>query len=271
MSTEGLIVTNLHWRKATILVSSWGDAHGRVDWWRRCRAVRGTSWAGVVLGATPAEADTGVADGVTLHLVDGHLSGVALDELDETTALARGNLDIGNLAKALEEGAELVLSDIAGQTTDEDGGVVGVSELVHGLGSTVEAHGGTAHSRGVQASGSTGHAHGTRASTGTLVLGSGSRDAHGTVAAVDTLHFGQSTLLVILVGETNETVAARHAADGVGHDLGGLAGREAALEEGDQNVFVHLRAKVTNEDGVLGTTVVTAGAESLASDTQAGG
>lgn len=269
MSTGGLIVTNLHRRKATVLVSSWGHAHGRVDWWRRRRAVGRAGRAGVVLRATPAKADTGVADRVTLHLVDSHLSGVALDELDETAALARGDLDVGDLAKALEEGTELILSHVARQTTNEDGGVVGVSELVHGLRSTVEAHGRTTHGRGVKASGSTGHAHGTRTSTRTLVLGGGSRDTHGAVAAVDALHFGQSTLLVVLVGETNETVAARHAADGVRHDLGGLAGREAALEEGDQDVFVHLGAEVTNEDGVLRATVVTARINLLASSIQA--
>jgi hypothetical protein len=36
-------------------------------------------------------------------LVDGHLSRVAVDELDETAALARRNLDVGDFTKALEE------------------------------------------------------------------------------------------------------------------------------------------------------------------------
>ena len=183
---------------------------------------------------------------------------MALDELDETTALARRDLDVGDFTESLEERTELILSDVAGKTTNEDGGVVGVGELVHGLRGTVEAHGGSAHGR-VHAS-RAGHTHTTTTGhhTGTLVLGGGGGDAHGAVTAVDTLHLAQSTLLVVLVGEANETVSAGHAADGVGHDLGGLARGEAALEERDKDVFVDLRTKVTNEDGVLRTTVVTA-------------
>jgi hypothetical protein len=57
-----------------------------------------------------------------------------------------------------------------------------------------------------------------------LVLGGRSTNAHGSVSTVHTLHLGESLLLVLLVGETNETVTARHAADGVGHDLGRLGG-----------------------------------------------
>jgi hypothetical protein len=184
---------------------------------------------------------------------------VALDELDETTALSRGNLDVGDFSEALEERAELILGDVAGQTTDEDSGVVGVCELVHGLGSTVEGHRRATHGR-VHASG-TGHTHGSTTvatNTGTLVLGGSGGDTHRTVATVDTLHLGESTLLVVLIGEADETVAARHAADRISHDLGRLAGGEAALEEGNEDVFVHLGAEVANEDGVLGTTVITA-------------
>lgn len=89
-------------------------AHARaIDWWRRCRAVGSTSGPGVVLRTTPAEADARVADGVALHLVDGHLRRVTLHELDETASLAWWDLDVGDLAEALEEGAELVLGDIA--------------------------------------------------------------------------------------------------------------------------------------------------------------
>jgi hypothetical protein len=182
---------------------------------------------------------------------------VALDELDETTALSRGDLDVGDLSESLEEGAELILGDVAGEATDEDGGVVGVGELVHGLGSTVEADGGTTHRR-VHAGGAGHAAHVGGTDTGTLVLGGSGGDAHGAVAAVDTLHLGESTLLVVLIGEADETVATGHAADGVGHDLSGLARGEAALEEGDENVFVNLRAEIANEDGVLGATVITA-------------
>lgn len=182
---------------------------------------------------------------------------MALDELDEATALAGRNLDVGDLAESLEERAELILGHVARQTTNEDGGVVGVSELVHGLGGTVEAHGGTTHRR-VHA-GRAGHTHVGSADTGTLVLGGGSGNTHGAVAAVDTLHFSESALLVVLIGEADEAVATGHAADRVGHNLGGLARGETALEERDEDVFVHLRAEVTNEDGVLRATVVTAG------------
>jgi hypothetical protein len=182
---------------------------------------------------------------------------VALDELDETAALARGDLDVGDFSESLEERAELILSHVAGKTTNEDSGVVGVGELVHGLGSAVEAHGGTTH-RGVHAGGAGHTAHVGSAHAGALVLGSSGGDAHGAVAAVDTLHLGESTLLVVLIGEADETVATGHAGDGVGHDLGGLARGEAALEEGDKNVFVNLGAEITNEDGVLGATVITA-------------
>ena len=64
------------------------------DWWGRSGTVGGTGGARVVLGASPAEADARVA--CVLHLVDGHLGGVTLHELDETAALVRGDLDVGN-------------------------------------------------------------------------------------------------------------------------------------------------------------------------------
>lgn len=54
-----------------------------------------------------------------------------MHKLHESTALARGNLDISDLAEALEEGTELVLSDVSREATDEDGSVVWISELVH--------------------------------------------------------------------------------------------------------------------------------------------
>ena len=232
---------------------SHGGVHRRRRW---SGTVGASSWAGVVLRATPAQTHPRVSNGVALHLVDGHLSGVALDELDETAALARRDLDVGDFTEALEKRTELILGNVAGETANKNGGVVGVSELVHGLGSTVEAHRGSTH-RGVHA-GRAGHAHSTRHDTGTLVLGSGGRNAHGTVTTVDTLHLTQGTLLVILIREANETIATRHAADGIGHDLGGLAGGEAALEERNKDVFVDLRAEITNENRVFGTTVITA-------------
>lgn len=246
----------LHRRETTVLVC-WGHAHRGIHRRRgRGRAVRAASGAGVVLRSTPAETHTGVTDGVSLHLVDGHLRGVALNELNETATLSRRDLDVSDLAESLEERTELILSDITRESTNEDSCVVRVSELVHRLRSTVETHGRSTHWR-VHASG-TRHAHGSGNNTRTFVLGSGGGDAHGTVAAVDTLHLGQSTLLVVLVGEANETIATRHAADGVGHDFGGLAGWESVLEQGNKNIFVDFRAEIADKDGVLGTTVVTA-------------
>ena len=257
VSCSSFRVTNLHRRKAAILVGR-GHAHRRVHGRRRrSRAIRASGRTGVVLRAAPAQTHTGVADGVTLHLVDGHLSGMALNELNEATALSGGDLDVGDLTESLEERPKLILGDIAGKSTNKDSCVVGVSELVHGLRSTVEAHGGSTHGR-VHTRG-TGHAHTAGNDTRTLVLGSSGGDTHRTVATVDSLHLAQSTLLVVLVGETNEAVATRHAADRVGHDLGRLAGWEAALEEGHEYILVDLRAQITNEDGILRATVITAG------------
>jgi len=221
----------------------------------------GSTYARVVLRSAPAQADTRVANGVTLHLVDGHLGGVTVDELDETATLARRDLDIRDLTETLEEGPQLVLGDVAGETTDEDGGVVGVSELVH-LGSGIEAT--------VEALGSVPHlllGHNTAAHHGAVVLavakavvatvlGGGGRDAHGSVAAVDTLHLDKSPLLIVLVGEADESVATALTGHGIRHDLGGLARGETGLEQGHQNVFVDFRAEVANENAVLGATVV---------------
>lgn len=97
---------------------------------RRSRAVRGTD-ARVVLRTAPREAHARIADGIALHLVDGHLRCMTMDELDEATALSRRDLDVGYLAKALEERAELVLGHIARESANEDGRVVGIRELVH--------------------------------------------------------------------------------------------------------------------------------------------
>ncbi|KAI6750842.1 hypothetical protein HG530_014292 [Fusarium avenaceum] len=88
------------------------------------------------------------------------------------------------------------------------------------------------------------------------VLGSSGRDAHRSVATVNALHLDESALLVVLVREANETVAAALARHSVGHDLCRLARGETALEERDQNVLVDLRTKVANEDAVLGATIV---------------
>lgn len=234
--------------------------HGRVDRRRRRGAVRGASRARVVLRAAPAETDTGVANGVALHLVDGHLSSMALDELDETAAFSRRDLDVSDLAEALEEGTELVLGDVAGKATDEHSSVVGVGELVHRLGSAVVAgHRGSAHGVHAHGVGTTRHATHARSTGGAaLVLGSGSADAHGSVSAVDALHLAESKLLVALVGETDETVTSGKAADGIGHDLGRLTRVVLGLEERHEDVFVDLGAEVANEDRELRAAVVTA-------------
>lgn len=103
----------------------------------RGRAVRSAD-ARVVLGATPRQTDARVSDGVALHLVDGHLGRVAMDELDKAAALAGRDLDVGDFAESLEERAKLVLGDVAGEATDEDSRVVGISELIHRLSHVVE-------------------------------------------------------------------------------------------------------------------------------------
>jgi hypothetical protein len=197
-----------------------------------------------------------------LHLVDGHFGSVTLYELHESASLAWWNLHIRDLTEALEEGSELVFRNVARQTTNEDGGVVGVSELVHGLGSTVVAHGRSAHGVHAHARATAAallHAHTTgTARTATLVLGSRSADAHGSVTTVDALHLGEGLLLVLLAGEADETVAARHSRDGVWHDLGGLGGLVLVLEQLDKDKLGDLGTEVANEDGVLGTALIAA-------------
>ena len=69
---------------------------------RGSRAV-GSANARVVLGATPGETNARVTDGVSLHLIDCHLCSVTMDKLDEAAAFAGGDLDVGDLAEALEE------------------------------------------------------------------------------------------------------------------------------------------------------------------------
>lgn len=237
--------------------------HAHVVRGRRGGAVGSTN-ARVVLRTSPAEAHARVTNGVALHLVDGHLGSVAVDELNEAAALARRDLDIGDLTEALEEGSELVLSDVARKATNEDGGVVGVSELVHLSGRVKTTIAEALHATSIPhlLLRHTAH-HGTAVVVSlttkavvTTVLGGSSRDTHGSVAAVDTLHLNKSTLLVVLVGEANETIATALARHGVGHDLGRLARRESSLEERNQDVLVDLGAKVANENAVLGATII---------------
>jgi hypothetical protein len=252
---------------------------------RGCRAVRGADTR-VVLRASPREADTRVSNRVALHLVDCHLGGVTVHKLDKAAALSRRDLDVSDLAEALEERAELVLSDVARQSANKDGGVVRVSELVHGL-HGIEGRGlvkvlrhAPVHLTAV-ATRTTRWDHGvgsmTAMATGILVgasillepvrtwdeegnvpsLGRSSGDTHRAVAAVDTLHLNQGTLLVALLTKANEAVATRLASHGVGHDLRRFARRETRLEKRNKDEFVHLRAKVTHKDAVLGATIVT--------------
>jgi hypothetical protein len=185
---------------------------------------------------------------------------VTLDELDEATSLSGRNLDIGDLAEALEKGAKFILSDVTRQASNEDSGVVRVGELVHGLGLTaiVRRHLRRSHLRRVahRTTTATSH-HGIHAAGTALILWSSGADAHGTVAAVDALHLTKSTLLVLLVGEANEAIAAGHARERIGHDLGGLARWKAALEEGDEDVFVDFGSKIADENGEFGGAVVT--------------
>ena len=191
--------------------------------------------------ATPAKADAGISNRVPLHLVDGHFSRVTLDELDEATAFSRWNFDVGDLAEALEERAELILGNVARESTDEDSRIVGVGELIHRLWLSVEANG-TAAAALAHAAHRIDTAHRallTRhtAHTSTLMhttravsLGCSGRDAHRTIAAIDALHFAESALLVLLIGEADKAVTTRNTRDGIGHDLGTLARWKAVLE-----------------------------------------
>lgn len=190
---------------------------------------------------------------------------MSLNELDEAASLAWGDLDVGNLTKALEEGAELVLGNVSREAANEDGRVVRVGELVHGLRGTIvaaaatAAHGGRAHRVHAERTPALRHAHAARpARATTLVLGSRGGDAHRAIAAVHALHFAQRVLLVLFAAEAHETITARHSADGVGHDLGGLAGRILVLEQGDKDELSDLGTKITDEDGEFGSAVIAA-------------
>ena len=159
-----------------------------------------------------------------MHLVDGHLGSMTLDELYKTATLARRDLDVGDLAKPLEERAQLIFGNVARQTSDEDSGIVGVSELVHWLRlllllTTVEWHGRLTH-WWISHRASTRHPHVHASHWASLVLRSRGRDAHRTIATVDTLHLIKSTLLVAFVGEAHKPVATGHARERIGHDLG---------------------------------------------------
>ena len=253
------------WRTIPAIWRSSRHTHLWIDGWRGSWAVRSTSWSRVVLGATPTKTDARVADRVALHLVDGHLGRMTLNELNKATPLSWGDLDVGDFAKTLEERAELILGHVAGKATDKYGGVVGVGELIHWLlwCSIVANWLGWAHSAVHGHRTAARHAYGTRgAVVGSLVLAAvlrcGGGDTHWAVATVYALHFAQSTLLVALVAKTDESVAARGTTDRIGHDLGRLARPKAVLEERDEYELVDLRPEIANKDGVFRTTLVTA-------------
>jgi hypothetical protein len=102
-----------------------------VVWRRRSRTIRSTH-ARVVLRAAPRKADARVSNRISLHLVYCHFSGVTVHKLNEATPLSRRNLNVCYLAESLEERTQLVLGHITRETADKHGGVVRVSELVHG-------------------------------------------------------------------------------------------------------------------------------------------
>ena len=222
-----------------------------------------------------------------MHLVDGHLSSVAVDKLNETTALAWGDLHIGDFTKALKEGSQLILSDISRQTTNEDSSVVRVRKLVH-LGGRVESAATAAAATTTIRKGllhaSTPHLllrhaahHGIvvavsktmvaakvvsdwkrkqRLIKNLPVLGGGRGNSHGTVTAIDSLHLNEGTLLVVLIGEANKAISPALAGHGVRHDLSTFTARESSLEKRDEDIFVDLGAKITDENTILGAAVV---------------
>ncbi len=72
------------------------------------------------------------------------------------------------------------------------------------------------------------------------------------------MHLNEGPLLIAFFGKSDKAVAARLARDGVRHNLGRLAAREASLEERYEDEFVHLGAEVADEDAILGATILTA-------------
>jgi hypothetical protein len=190
--------TCLHWSKIAILVG-WWHAHGRIN--RRWRGwpVWSASGTRIVLAPAPTETNTRVANRITLHLVDSHLSCMTLDELDEATAFSRGDLDVGDFAEALEERAQLILCNVSRKSSNKNSGIVRIGKLIHGLllllltikGHWRGSHGGWVH-RATRAR----HSHSARAARAALVLWGCRRNAHGSVSTVYTLHFAEGSLLI---------------------------------------------------------------------------
>ena len=216
----------LDWSEIAVRVRR-RHTHRWVDGWRRRWTVWSAGRTGIVLAPSPAEADPRVTNWIALHLVDGHFCCVTLDELNKSTSLPGWDLDIRNLSKSLEKGAELVLRDISRKPSNKDCGIVRVGKLVHWLRLAVVSDWRIPHVVHAAHRGSTWptwtwQAHAPRPST-SLVLWRCGGNAHGPVAAVDPLHFLQCALLITLVRKANETIAARHSADWVCHYLGRFA------------------------------------------------
>ena len=193
----------LQWSEIAVRVRR-RHTHRWVHRRRRRRTVWGAGRTRIVLATSPAKTDPRVADGVTLHLVDGHLCSVTLDELNKSAAFPGRNLDVGDLSKALEKRAELVLRNISRKPSNEDCGVVRVGELIHWLRLAVVSDRRISHVVHATHWCSswatwTWHAHTSWPSTTGLVLWCCRGDAHGSVAAVDPLHLLQCALLVTLV------------------------------------------------------------------------
>lgn len=189
---------------------------------------------------------------------------MTLDELDEATSLSWRDLDIGDFAKPLEERSQFVLCNVTRQTSNENGGVVGIGELVHWLRGAIVAHwrwcvhGIHAWCHTATHAAWTLHAtHSTLWTTTGLVLWGSSADTHWSVAAVHTLHFGQGALLITFLREAYKSIATRHSRDRIGHYLGRLARRESALEQRNQDIFINLWPKITNKDRKLWSTIIT--------------
>jgi hypothetical protein len=183
---------------------------------------------------------------------------MTLDELDKTTSFSRRDLDISDLTKSLEERAQLILGDIAGEATDKDSGVIGISELIHRLWSTIVAHRWSAHR--VHAHGSWSMhttAHGTGNRTAAIFRSCGA-NAHRSITTVYTLHLRKRTLLFIAIRESNEAVASRHSSKRISHDFGRLARWVTVSEDAEQNALVNIWSEISNKDAEFWSAFFTA-------------
>jgi hypothetical protein len=184
---------------------------------------------------------------------------MAVDKLHETATLARRDFDVGDFSEPLEKRTKFILRDVSGEAADENSRVVGVGKLVHRLDWGVRGSLAVVGRRGTP-HGATGMArnrrhHGVRSGVTMAMailvrtgLRSRRRDTHGAIAAINTLHLNQGTLLVLLIRETDESIAARLAGHRVRHDLRRLARGEAALEEGHEDKLIDLRAEIADEN-----------------------